>query len=53
MHELTRKGKKETGLARQAVLALFLQTHLQASLRIGFQKLRSIRLANDPVCALR
>jgi hypothetical protein len=46
---LTRKGKKETGRARQVVLAEFLQTHLQASLRMGFQKLRSIRFANAPV----
>jgi hypothetical protein len=53
MHEMTRKTRKETGLARLAGLAEFLQTHLQASLRMGFQKLRSIRFANDPVCALR
>ena len=49
MHEMTRKGRKETGHARQAVLALFLQTHSQASLQMGFQKLRSIRFANEPV----
>ncbi len=36
----------------RAKLAAFLQTHLQASLPMGFQKLRSIRLANDPALAL-
>jgi hypothetical protein len=53
MHEMTRKCRKETGCARQAGLAAFLQTHSQASLQMGFEKLRSIRFANDPVCALR
>ncbi len=36
----------------EPVLAAFLQTHLQASLPMGFQKLRSIRFANDPALAL-
>jgi hypothetical protein len=33
----------------RAKFAAFLQTHLQASLPMAFQKLRSIRFANDPV----
>jgi hypothetical protein len=53
MHEMSRKCRKETGHAQQAGLALFLQTHSQASLQMGFEKLRSIRFPNDPVCALR
>jgi hypothetical protein len=53
MHEFSRNGRKETGRARRAGLAAFLQTHSQASLQMGFEKLRSIRFANDPVCALR
>jgi hypothetical protein len=39
----------EKGCARQAGLGLFLQTHSQASLQMSFEKLRSIRYANDPV----
>lgn len=39
----------ENGAARLAELAEFLQTHSQASLPMGFQKLHSIRFANDPV----
>jgi hypothetical protein len=46
---MTRKLGKETGRARQAGLAAFLLTHSQASLQMGYQKLRSIRFANDPV----
>jgi hypothetical protein len=46
-HEMTRKG--ELGLAK---LAAFLQTHLQAGLPMAYQKLRSIRYANDPALAL-
>ena len=36
----------------QAKLAAFLQTQLQASLPMVFQKLRSIRFANDPAFSL-
>jgi len=43
------KGQKGNGVRPAAVLAAFLQTHLQASLQMGFEKLRSIRFANDPV----
>jgi len=49
MHEIKRKSRNETGHARHAGLALFLQTHSQASLQMSFEKLRSIRYANDPV----
>jgi len=44
---MTRKGRRRAVLG-QAKLAAFLQTHLQASLPMAFQKLRSIRFAHDP-----
>jgi hypothetical protein len=47
MHEISRR--KETGGDRRAGQAEFLQTHSQAILQMGFQKLRSIRFANAPV----
>jgi hypothetical protein len=53
MHEISRMTSLlKTGCARLAGLAVFLQTHSQASLRMGFQKLRSICSANDPVFCL-
>jgi len=48
-HQFTRKGEKRRAVLGQAKLAAFLQTHLQASLPIVFQKLRFTRSAHDPV----
>jgi hypothetical protein len=51
-HQFTRKGEKRRAVLGQAKLAAFLQTHLQASLPMVFQKLRSIHFANAPAFSL-